>query len=280
MIKAIKPYRAVSILLLALPWGSVSAEAVQYRPMTNFDEFFEAQKQYEKQLYSALPDRIDCETQQHLERCEDINFLLKKHPDAPIRLPSNDGQEVVIDANAPTPLVNFILSPDEDGAKQTLEWFRGLRGRMKSVQTNILREGYREQASGDRPSTDGRSDLIGDGSSVEVVMVTESSCPACRFQLGVMSNLISLYPEMSVKVFQVNDDQTYFDREVIDKGFTGRVLSKEEVDALEITGWPYSIITDQSNTANEKFYGTKALPSMITLLARLSSQEVPDEAVQ
>lgn len=257
--------------------------ATQYRPTVDYEAMFEAQKQYEMNLYSALPNRIDCEQQTYLENCEDINFLLKKHPDAPMRIPTAQGDEVVIKPDAPAPLVNFILNQSPEGARETVEWWRGQFRRFNRMEQMIVAEGYRQGGimnggPDGSPRTSFEEQTIGTGEGVEITMITQSTCPACQYQLNVMDRVTAMYPDISLRVFQVDQDEEYFQRTILDQGYGGRVMTPAEVNSLNITGWPYTQVKSTVTNRHENFYGTKSIPSYRSVLTQvMMTEESNDE---
>lgn len=271
-------------VLVCLSLGYAAAApnaAVRYKPFEfNKQEMVDALKQYDEEMYGPLPDRIDCEIQSYLENCEHINLMLKKHPDAPMRIPASNGSEVVLQADTPTSMTDFILSPGAESASKTLEWWRGQLERLRSVESvmfnQIFEEGGISPNKERKTTSDSMKEIISSGSEVRIVLVVESTCPSCKYQLGTMASLKQQYPGIEMKVFQLDSDVAAFKRNVLDIGLVGQVLTPEQRAQMNIKGWPYTRVINKDNEYVDDFYGSKPLVSMVQTIAYVAKKKVEE----
>lgn len=249
--------------------------AQAYKPVQFNAELVESLKEYDRQMYESLPNRIDCEIQTYLENCEHINFMLKKHPDAPMRIPTESGTEVVLRPDTPSSFVDFILSPNQQSAQRTLEYWRNNIKRMSDINDVMLSEIYEQGGISTGRENDPRNnqprvnEFVAESTGLKLEMIIESSCPACKFQLGILDDIVEQFPNIEIVIIQIDSNLELFQRNVIDQGLNGVVLSQAQADRVlqSIKGWPYTRITNQETDHSISFYGTKIESALIQELA-------------
>lgn len=262
-------------MLILISSLSLSAEAVRYKPVEFNEELVESMKEYDRQMYDPLPNRIDCEMQSYLENCDHINLMLKKHPDAPMRIPTKEGTEVVLQPDTPTAFVDFILSPNQESAKKTLTFWRNQINRLESVSDSMYSEIFEQggvipgQTSIEHRSQPRLSEFINETEDLKLVMIVESSCPACKYQLGIVKNMADRFPNLNIVIYQLDQNFERFQQNVIDQGLTGEVLhpAKAEQVLKSIQGWPFTRITNTTTDYKLEFYGSKPTQSLVQEIA-------------
>jgi len=101
-----------------------------------------------------------------------------------------------------------------------------------------------------------------DTKSVSLSVFVESTCPVCERQLETLSNLQQRYPNLGIRVFQLDQDKEAFVRNVNNRGLTGRIVSPEERQKLErlgIVNWPRIWVDNTRASRRQTLIGNKTL---------------------
>jgi len=203
------------------------------------------QHNLERQLYSSMPDTINCKQQSWLKDCEQINFLIKKHPSAPITISTADGVIHTFAADTPRAILNSMLNPSVETSQKVLEYKYSL-DRMNSnsaKQTSSLFElagtmqtpGVNIKQLIQEQSTITGIDLSNIVISIFVSSDSDYSIPV----LQTLKSISSQNSGLTIQVYSVSSSLAWHENNITDNGFErSGLLSKTQVTELGITEFP------------------------------------------
>lgn len=112
-----------------------------------------------------------------------------------------------------------------------------------------------------------------DTKNLSVSIFIESTCPVCDRYLGAVEKLQKRYPTLSIRVFQLDNNQEAFIAKVGSRGLRGRILSPSEVAKVQqqgIRSWPVTWVDHLPTKKRETILGNRTLNQVETRLLAMT----------
>lgn len=228
---------------------------------------------------AKLPNILDCQNLKWLQNCTTINNQAKKNPNSPVRVTNPKGLEFNFQPGTPSAMIRLQLEQTPEAAAAAVKYMDDTWGEYKKSaslyqvamwQNKMVNIKGLEAAQEEQKAV---KDLDLDGLSVSVFV--ESTCPVCERYLGALESLQKKYPQLKIKVFQLDQDVEAFMRNVAARGLRGRVLTPQESTQLQnagITSWPRSWIDHLPTKKRETILGNRSLAQLEMRLLAMTYQ--------
>ncbi len=257
------------------------ANGIEYDPNALAKHIVSQQLSTEKKLYDSMPDIIDCDRQaswMDREHCSTINFLIKKHPGAPIRVTAYDGVTHSFDPFTPTPMINAFLDPtgeDNSSGNEIVKYLSSLN-KINSKVANSINESVLSHG-GTIPNSVGyrqierklKGPLDLDLQNLQITVFVSPMDKASPGYLKILAGLITQNPLLNIQIVMVSSHLDWLQNNVIDKGFTKyAIISKEKSKRLGVMSFPMTYIL---NKEAEKTIITEYTMTLVDLKTKLKS---------
>ncbi|MBA1305983.1 MULTISPECIES: TlpA family protein disulfide reductase [Stutzerimonas stutzeri group] len=256
-------FNAPSVLSTVSNPQDVLADAVA-KALVSVDRYNEER---ENETLDQLPNILDCQNMEWMKSCTTLNRNAKKHPNAPIRLTNAQGLEFNFQPGTPSAVIRLQLEQSEAAAEAYLAYMDQTWGEYhKSAELFKMakwKAGELQNMKGLDAAIEKNNAVKNiDTKSVSLSVFVESTCPVCERQLETLSNLQQRYPNLGIRVFQLDQDKEAFVRNVNNRGLTGRIVSPEERQKLErlgIVNWPRIWVDNTRASRRQTLIGNKTL---------------------
>ncbi|KIL03208.1 hypothetical protein EGJ28_16635 [Stutzerimonas xanthomarina] len=256
-------FNAPSVLSTVSNPQDVLADAVA-KALVSVDRYSEER---ENETLDQLPNILDCQNMEWMKSCTALNRNAKKHPNAPIRLTNAQGLEFNFQPGTPSAVIRLQLEQSEAAAEAYLAYMDQTWGEYhKSAELFKMakwKAGELQNMKGLDAAIEKNNAVKNiDTKSVSLSVFVESTCPVCERQLETLSNLQQRYPNLGIRVFQLDQDKEAFVRNVNNRGLTGRIVSPEERQKLErlgIVNWPRIWVDNTRASRRQTLIGNKTL---------------------
>jgi len=273
------PYYGVFVSIFA---SSLSL-SIEYDPNKLAQHIVNTQINAERMLYASMPDVIDCDRQStwmERDHCNTINFLLKKHPSAPIRVTAYDGVTHSFDPYTPIPILNAFLDPASSTSTsggeivQYMSSLNKINSRVaSSINQSVIDHG------GKIPNSVGyrqiekelKSSLDLDFQNLQLTVFVSPEDKASPGYLKILAGLKSQNPLLNVQIVMVSSHLEWLQLNVIDKGFYKHaIISKEKANSLGVKSFPMTYIL---NKKADKTIISEYTMTLVDLKLKLKSAE-------
>lgn len=256
-------FNAPSVLSTVTNPQDVLADAVA-KAILNVDRY---SQERENELLDQLPNILDCQNMEWMKSCTVLNRNAKKNPTAPIRLTNAAGLEFNFQPGTPSAVIRLQLEQSEAAAEAYLAYMDQTWGEYhKSAELFKMakwKAGELQNMKGlDAAVSKNNAIKNIDTKSVSLSVFVESTCPVCDKQLETLSTLQKRYPNLGIRVFQLDGDKEAFIRHVNNRGLTGRIVSPEERKKLEqlgVVNWPRIWVDNTRVARRQTLIGNKTL---------------------
>jgi thiol-disulfide isomerase/thioredoxin len=233
----------------------------------------------EEQELAKLPNILECQNMKWLENCSVINKQAKKNPTAPVRITNAKGLEFNFQPGTPSAMIRLQLEQTPEAAAAAVRYMDDTWGEYKESaslyqvamwQTKMQHIKGLEAAQEEQEAV---KDINVKGLSLSVFV--ESTCPVCDRYMGALEKLQKKYPQLSIRVFQLDQDKAAFMHKVAGRGLRGRVLSPSESAQLQQAGirsWPISWIDHLPTKKRETLVGNRTLAQVENRLLAMTYQ--------
>lgn len=281
-----------TIAILSFVAGGVifnSGSAISNAPSTQeiltsamasaIEEVNNRQAAREEMELAKLPNIIDCQNMKWLENCTEINKQAKKNPNAPIRIKNQTGLEFNFQPGTPSAIMRLQLEQTPAAAEAAVRYMDSTWGEYKKAaalsqvalwQVKLQNIKGLEAAQNDLKAV---KDFDVKGLSISVFV--ESTCPICERYLGQLETLQKKYPELSIRVFQLDQNKEAFMQKVARRGLRGKVLEPEMTAKLMQAGirsWPVSWIDHMPTKKRETILGNRTVAQLENRLMAMTYQ--------
>lgn len=233
----------------------------------------------EDEELAKLPDILHCQDMGWMRNCKEINRQAKKNPDVPLRVYNKDGLEFNFVPGTPSAVIRHQLELSKESAKALLKWhdesfaaydqagkvfnsaFWDVGGYKHIPDMNEIQERFNPKDF-NKPV-------------MSISTFVESTCPVCDVQLDNLLQVKQRYPEVTIRVFQMDGDAKAFKERVTDRGLIGRIVTDAErkhlMSKMGINAWPISWIDNINTKRREVMKGNKTMLQFEQVLVGLSN---------
>jgi len=234
-----------------------NSTAVAYNPNDLAKEIVAEQLKLEMTLYSKVPDFIDCKKASYIKDCETVNFLLKKHPSAPIRVKSIDGVTHTFSNETPTSTLNAMLNPQNMKLAEEVDDYNKSVDRMvvdhaKTMMKYLESKNFSEKAGRSFNDLSENHDKIPDseGEKLTITVFVSEMEKESRGYLYILKGLQKDNPKINFQILSVNSSEYWHDTNITKLGFTkSSTTTKRELSNLGINTIP-SLFIKNKQTGN------------------------------
>lgn len=227
----------------------------------------QASLDHQNEELDKLPNILDCQNMEWMKNCTELNRNAKKNPNAPLRITNPNGLEFNFQPGTPSAVIRLQLEQSPTAANELVNYMDQTWGQYKQAadlyQMAMWQRGDLEHIKGlDAAMEKSAAKKPIDTSSLSISVFTESTCPVCDRQLASLSRLVQKYPNLKVRIFQLDRDTKAFAEKVTARGLTGRMLSPAERDNITkmgITSWPITWIDNMKMSRRETLVGNRTL---------------------
>lgn len=238
---------------------AVSANSVQYDPDSLAKKIVAEQHKLEMQLYAKMPDVINCKQQHWMKDCDFVNFLLKKHPGAPIRVMTADGVTQSFAPDTPPSMLNALLDPNSKRAAKAFIQYQKSVDEMNSSFGATLSEMFIKDRfkleMGDTPEPATPFDNADHSNFLLSVIVSKGVNGTSGF-LDIVEALNHKHPRLKTQVIVLNSDLSWFNKNVKNRDFTkSNLASSAVVHKLKISSFPTTFFKDLTSNRTARYNG-------------------------
>lgn len=239
----------------------------------------EAAEQREDARLEKMPNIMDCQKMTWMQSCSELNKQAKKNPDAPIRVQNPKGIEFNFTPGTPSAVIRLQLEQTPEAAAAMVEYMDSTWGEYKKsaalYQMATWKKGELKNIKGlDFAQKEAAAVKPISTQDLSVSVFVESTCSVCERQLSTLSLLQKKYPQLKIRIFQLDNTPAAFNRNVLERGLTGRILTKDEVlnvRAQGITKWPITWVDNLPTKKRATVVGNRTLPQLETKLMAMSN---------
>ncbi len=232
----------------------------------------------EEQELAKLPNILDCQNMKWLENCSTINKQAKKNPNAPMRVTNAKGLEFNFQPGTPSAMIRLQLEQSPEAAAAAVKYMDQTWGEYKQsaslYQVAMWENQDLQNINGLEAAQDAQKALKNlDTKNLSVSIFIESTCPVCDRYLGAVEKLQKRYPTLSIRVFQLDNNQEAFIAKVGSRGLRGRILSPSEVAKVQqqgIRSWPVTWVDHLPTKKRETILGNRTLNQVETRLLAMT----------
>lgn len=224
---------------------AINSNAVTYDPDALAKKIVYEQHELEKKLYSQIPDTINCKQQSWMKNCETVNFLLKKHPSAPITVSTVDGVTHTFAADTPRPILNSMLNPSTETSQQVLQYKYSL-DKMNSGSAQKINELINQIGTMKTPGIDikrlikNQTSIAGlDLSDIILTLFVSESAEYSSPALLTLKSIVEQNSSIKVQVISVGSSYSWHKNNVLDLGYKRTdLMAVTKARELGITEFP------------------------------------------
>lgn len=246
---------------------------------TAIEEVNNRQAAREEMELAKLPNIVDCQNMKWLENCSEINKQAKKNPNAPIRITNQSGLEFNFQPGTPSAIMRLQLEQTPAAAEAAVRYMDATWGEYKksaALSQVAMWQVELENIKGlEAAQNDLKSMKEFDVKGLSISVFVESTCPVCDRYLGQLETLQKKYPQLSIRVFQLDQNKEAFMQKVARRGLRGKVLEPEMTAKLMQAGirsWPVSWIDHLPTKKRETILGNRTLAQLETRLMAMTFQ--------
>lgn len=233
----------------------------------------------EEMELAKLPNIVDCQNMKWLENCSEINKQAKKNPNAPIRIKNQTGLEFNFQPGTPSPIMRLQLEQTPEAAEAAVRYMDATWGEYKKAAALSQVAMWQVQLQNIKGLEAAQNDLKSvkdfDVKGLSISVFVESTCPVCERYLGQLETLQKKYPQLSIRVFQLDQNKEAFMQKVSRRGLRGKVLEPEMTAKLMQAGirsWPVSWIDHLPTKKRETIWGNRTLAQLESRLMAMTYQ--------
>lgn len=238
----------------------------------------EREAEREDRELAKLPNILDCQNMQWMQNCTEINKQAKKNPNAPIRMTNQSGLEFNFQPGTPSPMIRLQLEQTPDAAAAAVKYMDSTWGEYKKsaslYQVAMWQSTDIKHLNGlDGAQKEQKEVKPLDLKNLSLSVFIESTCAVCDRYLIALDALQQRYPQLVIRIFQIDADKEAFMRKVSSRGLRGRVLSREEsiqVQRQGVRSWPISWVDHVATKKRETVVGNRSLNQIETRLLAMT----------
>jgi len=217
-----------------------------------------------------LPNILDCQNMEWMQNCTTLNRNAKKNPTAPVRVTNAKGLEFNFQPGTPSAVIRLQLEQTPEAANALLAYMDQTWGEyQKSAELykmSMWKAGELENIKGlDAAKSKQIAKKYINTDAVNLSVFVESTCPVCERQLETLAQVQRKYPNLRIKIFQLDQDKQAFVRNVSRRGLSGRIVSTEERKQLEgmgIVAWPVTWVDNTIVSRRKVLIGNRTLSQL------------------
>lgn len=199
------------------------------------------QREAEERELNNIPDALNCTHMEWMKTCSSINKQAKKNPNAPLRVMTKDGLEMNFAPGTPSAVMAYMLDPNDQTVAAYMDFIEKSYLHNEALAQRYTASYYKRGGIADIVSAEATMQKLTanraiDTGAVMVNIFYESSCPHCKTLMKNMKEVKEKYPELQVRLFQLDSDVNAMKELASMHGMPVRLATPEERQRLEQSG--------------------------------------------
>jgi thiol-disulfide isomerase/thioredoxin len=191
----------------------------------------------ESQELAKLPNILECQSLKWLENCSTINEQAKKNPNAPLRVTNAKGLEFNFQPGTPSAVIRLQLEQTPEAARAAVKYMDDTWGEYEKSASLYQVASWQTKQNNLKSIDEAQEEMKAvkalDLKGLSLSVFVESTCNVCDRYLGILENLQKKYPQLSIRIFQLDQNEERFAAKVTSRGLRGRILSQDESNRLQ-----------------------------------------------